>query len=517
MEHIHGKSSNVFSNLSSGTTYYVKTRVNDIAGNGLTESAATTAITQSLGTCSISVTDDGKWTISKTATITKTGNGTLQYRIVSGTTEKVGWTNYSSATTINWAANATTPTDIYCRVTDGTNIKDGATKSITKVDTTAPTSVSFTTSTTTNSIKVTASATDNESGIAKYQFSSDGGTTWTGVQDSNIYTFSNIKTGSYNIKVRAYNGTYGTGGRLYKDSASTSTKTEEIGTCSIKVASNGLWTTSKSVTIEKGGNGTLQYRVVSGTTEKVGWTNYTSAITINWNATKETPTTVYCRVTDGTNTLNPAPTATITTVDTTSPTEASFTYTKSTNSIKVVASGTDAESGISTYWFSKDGGKSWTAAQTSNTYTFSGLTSGTYPIMVSVGNGTYPNGGTSSYKNSAATNVTLDSLGTCSVGSGSPNGWSTSKSVGITKTGNGTLQYKVGNGAWTNYTNALTINWNATAANPVSVSCRVTDGVNVNSGNTVSVATVDTTAPTSASFTTSSATNSIKSSGKWNR
>ena len=75
-----------------------------------------------------------------------------------------------------------------------------------------------------------------------------------------------------------------------------------------------------------------------------------------------------------------------------------------------MASGTDAESGISTYWFSKDGGKSWTAAQTSNTYTFSGLTSGTYPIMVSVGNGTYPNGGTSSYKNSAATNVTLDSL-----------------------------------------------------------------------------------------------------------
>ena len=115
----------------------------------------------------------------------------------------------------------------------------------------------------------------------------------------------------------------------------------------------------------------------------------------------------------------------ITTIDTTAPTAASFTYSTTTNSITVKASGTDSESGISKYWFSKDSGKTWTAAQTSNTYTFSGLSSGTYPIMVSVGNGTYGNGSTTGYKNSAATNVTLVSLGTCSVASPSPSGWTT--------------------------------------------------------------------------------------------
>ena len=367
------QSSNVFSNLSSGTTYYVKTRVNDIAGNGLTESAATTAITQSLGTCSISVTDDGKWTISKTATITKTGNGTLQYRIVSGTTEKVGWTNYSSATTINWAANATTPTDIYCRVTDGKNTYTGTTKRITTIDTTAPTAASFTYSTTTNSITVKASGTDSESGISKYWFSKDSGKTWTAAQTSNTYTFSGLSSGTYPIMVSVGNGTYGNGSTTgYKNSAATNVTLVSLGTCSVDSPSPSGWTQSKTVTASKTGNGTLQYRIVSGTTEKVGWTNYSSAVTINWEANTTTPTYVYCRVTDGTNVKAGSNTQTITTIDRTKPAKptvslklgntsgSSYTSGAWTNQdVWHIVKSSDSASGVSYYQYSHDGKTGW--------------------------------------------------------------------------------------------------------------------------------------------------------------
>ena len=367
------QSSNVFSKLSSGTTYYVKTRVNDIAGNGLTESVATTAITQSLGTCSISVTDDGKWTISKTATITKTGNGTLQYRIVSGTTEKVGWTNYSSAATINWAANAITPTDIYCRVTDGTNTYTGTTKRITTIDTTAPTAASFTYSTTTNSIKVVASGTDAESGISKYWFSKDSGKTWTAAQTSNTYTFSGLSSGTYPIMVSVGNGTYGNGSTTgYKNSAATNVTLVSLGTCSVDTPSPSGWAQSKTVTASKTGNGTLQYRIVSGTTEKVGWTNYSSEVTINWEANTTTPTYVYCRLTDGTNVKAGSNTQTITTIDRTKPAKPTVSLKLGNTSGSSYTSGTwtnqdvwhivkssDSASGVSYYQYSHDGKTGW--------------------------------------------------------------------------------------------------------------------------------------------------------------
>ena len=94
------------------------------------------------------------------------------------------------------------------------------TKEITHIDSTAPTSATFETTSTSNSIKVTASGTDNESGITHYQFSKDGGSAWlpSTPQTSSTYTFNGLTSGSYNIKVRVYNGTYENGGRLYKDS-----------------------------------------------------------------------------------------------------------------------------------------------------------------------------------------------------------------------------------------------------------------------------------------------------------
>ena len=62
----------------------------------------------------------------------------------------------------------------------------------------------------------------------------------------------------------------------------------------------------------------------------------------------------------------------------------SISTTNTTNSITVVANAT-ADSGISKYEFSKDGGNSWVNGGTNKTYTFSGLTQGTaYNIQVRV-------------------------------------------------------------------------------------------------------------------------------------
>ncbi len=75
------------------------------------------------------------------------------------------------------------------------------------IDTTPPIIESINTTSTTNSITAVVIASDEESGISKYEFSIDGGKTWIDNGVSNIYTFTGLKQGtSYNIDVRVTNG-----------------------------------------------------------------------------------------------------------------------------------------------------------------------------------------------------------------------------------------------------------------------------------------------------------------------
>ena len=166
---------------------------------------STTEITKP--TCTI--TPSG-YATKKTVTGTYPSGYTNQYSIDGGKT----FNTYTKA--IEFTSNGT----FIARATDGTNYVDSTSCVITGIDTTAPTSATLTTTVTSNSIKVVASGVDNESKISRYQFSKDGGTTWvpSTPQTSNTYTFTGLTTGSYNIKVRVYNGTYNNGGRLYKDS-----------------------------------------------------------------------------------------------------------------------------------------------------------------------------------------------------------------------------------------------------------------------------------------------------------
>ena len=258
-----------------------------------------------------------EWKTSKIYTISGATTGTtLQYKIVSGTTVKQDWTNYSSAITVNWVSTTKTPTYIYARLTDGVNTSDETTYTETKIDTTAPTLTLGTSTTTTKSIVVPITVNkDDESGIKStkcaYGTTSSLGTY--GTISGNSCVIDNVKSGTtYYYKVLTTNNagleTSVVGNSTSKDFAKITI-----------TPSSTAWKTSKTYTISSATTGaTLQYKIVSGTTVKQDWANYSSVITVNWASTTKTPTYIYARLTDGVNTSDET-TYTETKIDTSTP------------------------------------------------------------------------------------------------------------------------------------------------------------------------------------------------------
>ena len=139
--------------------------------------------------------DKETWTnknVTVTASTTVTGY-TLQ-------TSKDGktWSNETSQT---FSENG----EMYVVLYDGKNYGGAATGNIINIDKEAPTINSLTQGeTTTSSIQVSASATDTKSGVNKYRYSSDGGTTWSDYTTSTTYKLENLTKGfgcSYPIAV----------------------------------------------------------------------------------------------------------------------------------------------------------------------------------------------------------------------------------------------------------------------------------------------------------------------------
>jgi prepilin-type N-terminal cleavage/methylation domain-containing protein len=205
-----------------------------------------------------------------------------------------------------------------------------------KIDKTAPTSLNLTSGTiTTDSISLTASGQDLESGITHYAFSKDNGVNWTNYQSGNSYTFTNLTSGTYQLKVRIRNGA-----GLTADSESISRTTVSLPTPTYSISPSG-WATSKTVTINYQTSGyTKQYSTNGGSTW-VTSSGQTQNVVFNTNGN------VIARVTDGTNIIT-ASTYNITQIDTTAPTPP--TIAKSLHNF-TIASGTDSGSGVyrSTY------------------------------------------------------------------------------------------------------------------------------------------------------------------------
>ena len=264
---------------------------------------------------------------------------------------------------------------IYGRLYNGTTDDAAAenTKNITIIDKDVPTApTGIESSATMNSITVTASGgTDSISGVAGYQYSTNG-TNWTGtIVAGESYTFEGIKAGT---EVTIYAKTVDNAGQIsttYQEIVNT-TGVEENVTLTSSIP-EGTWTSGDvTVTLSYGSIPSgyeLQYKVGSG-----NWTTGTSALVTTNN------TTVIGRLYNATLDDEIAVNSiTITNIDKTVPTVPTGIESSATmNSITVTASGgTDSISGVAGYQYRINSG-AWSGTIASGTsYTFSGLTAGT--------------------------------------------------------------------------------------------------------------------------------------------
>lgn len=128
---------------------------------------------------------------------------------VTASTTVTGYTLQTSKDGKTWSNETSQTFDenglIYVALYDGKNYGGAATGNIINIDKEAPTINSLTQGeTTTSSIQVSASATDTKSGVNKYRYSSDGGTTWSDYTTSTTYKLENLTKGfgcSYPIAV----------------------------------------------------------------------------------------------------------------------------------------------------------------------------------------------------------------------------------------------------------------------------------------------------------------------------
>lgn len=128
---------------------------------------------------------------------------------VTASTTVTGYTLQTSKDGKTWSNETSQTFDenglIYVALYDGKNYGGAATGNIINIDKEAPTINSLTQGeTTTSSIQVSASATDTKSGVNKYRYSSDGGTTWSDYTTSTTYKLENLTKGfgcSYLITV----------------------------------------------------------------------------------------------------------------------------------------------------------------------------------------------------------------------------------------------------------------------------------------------------------------------------
>ena len=173
-----------YRNLSQNTSYKVRTRTTDNAGN-VSESEPTTVSTKKIGAVGTAILNPSTWT-NKNVTVTlPIADGLTTVYTIDGKAPTKNSQKYIEPFIVS--ENCT----IMFIYTDGTNINTAGTVKVEKIDRTEPTTDAPTETHTTNTITVTSNQKDvagtNEqaSGIKTVQYSKDGGATW---QDSNTFT-----------------------------------------------------------------------------------------------------------------------------------------------------------------------------------------------------------------------------------------------------------------------------------------------------------------------------------------
>ena len=300
------QTSNEFTGLTYNTSYKVKTKVSDNAGNS-SESTELSISTKNLTAPTLSFKLEnnsgsdytvGSW-VGKNVyvTLNKAASGTSTYESISGSAQTVAAT--TAATTISTSGTTT----LRAKVTDGTNTIY-SNNYVVKVDKNAPTNVAPTASTTTNSISVASKQTDNLSGLnsSTLQYAIYKGSSWSAWQTSNTFTGLTHNT-AYKVKTKISDNV---GNTSESTELSISTKQLTAGGLTLKHTNSSgaaytanTWTKDNVyVTLNKAASGTSTYESVSGSAQTVA-VGTTADTTVNTNGT----TTLRVKTTDGTNTV----------------------------------------------------------------------------------------------------------------------------------------------------------------------------------------------------------------------
>ncbi|MFR8117361.1 MAG: hypothetical protein ACLVAK_10230, partial [Clostridia bacterium] len=439
-----------FGNLSAGTTYRIKMKAIDKAGNETitnTISAQTLSLPDSKDITFTANIPNDQWTkenVIVTINWPQDIKGlTLQYRVLPVGTSQGEWKSDTSKVTIT--ENAT----IEAKLRTESGQESGvASYKVTNIDKTAPASFTPTATSTSNSITLTGSTTDSGSGIKGYYFSKDDGATWTAIQSGTSYTFTDLtKNTTYKLRMKAEDNV----GLIATTEAITKATSDIPGGDSniTFTPSPSGWTNGNvAVTINFPSNIAglkKQYKIGSNGT----WTNYTTAVTMTANGA------LYARLVDSTGQAGNTATFNLSKIDKTAPASFTPTATSTSNSITLTGSTTDSGSGIKGYYFSKDDGATWTAIQSGTSYTFTDLTKNTtYKLRMKAEDNVGLIATTE-----AITKATSDIPGGDSniTFTPSPSGW-TNGNVAVTinfpsNIAGLTKQYKKGSsGTWTTYT-----------------------------------------------------------------
>ena len=331
----------------------------------------------------ITVTASSDWGSSNTINITLEDekSGLAGYALTENETSPSEWTSITGkSTTITKDVTSNKKYYVYAKDALG-NISHKDVE-VSHVDETAPTIVSLTEQSSYGATStITAVAKDTESGITGYAFteSSTEPTNWTSVDNvitESTYTYKASKNG--NIYFWVKDGA----GHIVNKAITVSKVDATAPIVTLSLSDETTWTKSKTLTMNFSDNesGLAGYAVTTTETTPTTWIGISGSsnsqrFSVGKNAT------LYVWVKDKAGLVSHV-SKTISYIDTTAPT-ASMTLTKTSDSITIDASkSSDTDSGIAKYEYSID--RTTYYSSTNSTYTFTGLSDGTYTVYLKV-------------------------------------------------------------------------------------------------------------------------------------
>ncbi len=337
---------------SDNGTYYVW--VKDQAGHVTNKAVVVDTIDTTKPTC-VSSGGSSAWsktTVNIIGTCSDSGSGCVNTTITKPYTSDINTTTAGPGEVCDRAGNCVT-----CPNNQTVKI-DGTKPSKPTINLGSYTSGTWTS----GNVVVTASSTDNISGISKYEYSNNGTSGWTTMSNPWTINFDTDKTYYVRSTDGAGNVSDNSNPFIVRRDATKPSKP----TLTMKKADNSTYTSNTwsnqniIITASSTDDNLAGYQY--STTGTSGWMAMTNPWTINW----DTSTNIYVRAIDSSGNVSDVSNAVVIKRDATKPSKPTInlgSYTSGTwtsGNVVVTASSTDNISGISKYEYSVNGTSGWT-------------------------------------------------------------------------------------------------------------------------------------------------------------